>query len=157
METTGMTPQQSASLLRLIDESDIRQLVSSVGQSLDTKDWKRFGAQFTSDAEFEIFGHKRKGTAEIEAGPREDLTHIPAMMHLIGHISVRVDGDTAIAEAMLMAVHVMDTAKRIEHADVGPKYHAECVRTENGWRIKKFLSTLIWVAGLPFPLAQSKA
>jgi uncharacterized protein (TIGR02246 family) len=147
----------SDALQRLLDEAEIRELVLAFGRALDAKDWEAYGDVFTEDGQFEIFGQRRVGRAEIVAGPARDLARFDVLQHLLTNFSVRVDGDTATATAYVIAVHVPDASEPSNHADIGARYTYEVVRTPDGWRFGSVAIDILWTAGLPFGVEEKPA
>jgi ketosteroid isomerase-like protein len=140
-----------AALQRLIDESELRDLISALPRYLDARDFDGSGDLFLEDAVEEIGPHVRRGRAEIIAGPKGDLEPLYELTyHHMGQIYVDVDGDEASMVAYCTAYHLPKASNVSEHSDVGGRYHVKATRTEDGWRIAHLRLELILVSGLPF-------
>jgi uncharacterized protein (TIGR02246 family) len=140
-----------AALQRLIDESDLRKLVSALPQALDARDFDAAGELYAEDAVMEIAGQVRRGRADITAGPKGDLAPLfEATYHHMGQMYIDIDGDEASVVAYCIAYHLPDKTKYSEHADAGGKYHVKARRTEDGWIITHMRLELVEATGLPF-------
>lgn len=143
----------SAALQRLIDESDLRKLIEQMPWRLDNRDWEGVAQLFTEDGMIEIRGDERRGREAIAAGPKRDLERLyEATFHHMGNIYVDVDGDEATVVAYVVAYHLPKASDPTTSADAGGKYHAEAVRTKDGWRFRQIRLELIWMGGIPFQL-----
>jgi hypothetical protein len=99
---------------------------------------------------FEIMGQTRRGREEIAAGPSRDLAHYDALQHYSTNHLIDVDGDRATASHYVIGVHVLDAGAPARHADVGGRYHCECVRTVDGWRLSHVRIEVLWSGGEDF-------
>ncbi len=141
----------TATVQRLLDESDLQKLIHQLPWHLDNRDWDALGPLFTEDGVMEIKGEERKGREAIVAGPKGDLQPLyEATYHHIGNMYVSVDGDAATVVAYTVAYHLPKVSDPTTHADVGGKYHAEAVRTKAGWRFRRIRLELVWMGGAPF-------
>ena len=131
------------------DELAIRRLIVTAWAALDRQDWETYAAAWADDGEFEIFGQRRRGRAEIAAGPAGDLVKYDALQHLIANELVDVDGDEARGQWYAFAMHVPDSAQPSEHADAGVRYTFRARRGSDGWRFSAVQLELLWTAGLP--------
>ncbi|HEY3610284.1 MAG TPA: nuclear transport factor 2 family protein [Pseudonocardiaceae bacterium] len=66
--------------------------------------------------------------------------------HISSNYDINLAGDRAEVTAHLQAIHVHRTDDPETHFGIGGHYTAETVRTEDGWRIRKFNFTLVWRA-----------
>ena len=130
------------------DELAIRRLIVSGWGALDRKDWDAYAAAFADDGEFEIFGQRRRGRAEIVAGRARDLAKYDALQHLVMNELVEVDGDEASGRWYAVAIHVPDATRPAEHADVGLRYTFRARRAADGWRFAEVRLEPLWTAGL---------
>jgi hypothetical protein len=139
-------------LQRLVDRSEISDLLLRFGAALDAKDWRAYGETFVEDGEFTIMDQKRVGRAEIVAGPERDLERYGILQHFSTNHRIEVEGDEARASHYLIAVHGPDAAAPSSHADVGGRYDCRCVRTAAGWRFAEVVLTVKWAAGETFEI-----
>lgn len=140
----------TVSLDRITAERDVHDLIVSAWAGIDRKDWDAYANAFAEDGEFEIFGQRRRGRAEIVAGPARDLAKFDGLQHIISNVIVRVDGDEAAGQWYCIAVHVPDAARPDQHADVGLRYDFVAHRTAEGWRFAEVVITPIWSSGMSF-------
>ena len=149
-----METNMSDSLLqRLVDESDLRNLVLGMPKHLDARDWEAYGRLFTEDAVFSIGGQIRVGRQEIADGPSGDIAkYYQGTQHIMGNIYVDVDGDEADVKAYVIAVHIPEFQDTWTHSDVGGGYDVKARRTEDGWRIAECNVFMRWTSGAPFVL-----
>src|SRR5581483_1760966 len=116
-------------LQRLLDESEIRNLMLAFARGLDERDWDAYSHTFTEDGVFEIADQRRVGREEIAAGPARDLPKYERTQHFSTNQEVHVDGDRATARSYFIAVHVPDASQPARHADAAGCYECECLRT----------------------------
>jgi hypothetical protein len=95
-------------------------------------------------------GQQRRGREEIAAGPARDLARYDSLQHFSTNHMIDVDGDTATASHYVIGVHVPDAGTPARHADVGGRYHCECVRTAHGWRLSHVRIEVLWSGGEDF-------
>jgi uncharacterized protein (TIGR02246 family) len=136
---------------RLLDESDIRELLLEFARAIDAADWTAYAETFAEDGVFEIYDQHRTGRDEIAAGPRRDLTRWDRTQHYVTNLAVTVDGDVATARGEMLAVHIPDKSEPTKHADAGGIYHCRLRRTDEGWRFSTVRVEILWFAGLPMP------
>lgn len=139
-------------LERVAAELDVRDLILSAWAAIDRKDWDTYAGAFAEDGEFEIMGQRRRGRADIAAGPSRDLAKYDGLQHLISNVLVDVDGDSAGGQWYCVAVHVPDGAHPERHADVGLKYRFRARRGEDGWRFAEVTIEIVWASGIAFEI-----
>jgi uncharacterized protein (TIGR02246 family) len=138
----------TATVQRLLDESELRKLIQAVPRALDERDFDGYGAQFTEDAVMEIGREVRRGRQAIADGPKHDLpSRYEATYHHMGQIYVDVDEDEATILAYIYAYHLPKASEPMTHEDAGGKYHAVARRTENGWRITRLRLEIVLTQG----------
>jgi uncharacterized protein (TIGR02246 family) len=142
----------TASLERIAAEHDVRDLIISAWAAIDRKDWTTYANAFAEDGEFEILGQRRRGRADIVAGPARDLEKFDGLQHIISNIVVRIDGDAADGQWYCIAVHVPDGAHPEQHADVGLRYRFCARRSADGWRFAEVVITPVWASGMRFEI-----
>jgi uncharacterized protein (TIGR02246 family) len=152
-----MRPDIEHSVLRLRDEAEIRDLMLAFARGLDERDWEAYADTFAEDGEFEIMGHRRVGRAEIAAGPARDLVKFHRTQHYSTNHRIQIDGDRATASHYLLAVHIPDSARPSEHADIGGRYLCECRRTPAGWRFTEVRLEVWWTRGIEFEIERTAA
>lgn len=131
-------------------ERDVVRLIRDTWAAIDRKDWDAYANAFTEDGEFEIMGQRRRGRAEIVAGPARDLARYDGLQHLVMNEIVDVDGDRASGSWYAIAVHVPDNASLGTHADVGLRYDFRAQRDDGDWRFTEAAIQIIWTSGMSF-------
>jgi ketosteroid isomerase-like protein len=134
----------------LLDERDITQLCYRYGTALDSRDWPLLRSCFTDDAVtvYEGLG-EFAGQSAIEAACRTTLEPLDRSHHLIGNVSVRVDGDTASAQCYLQAQHLRNGAPGGDLYLIAGRYSDRLVRTAAGWRFAHRQLEFWWTDGNP--------
>jgi ketosteroid isomerase-like protein len=138
------------SLQLLLDERDITQLCYRYGSALDDRDWARLRTCFTDDAVTEYAGLGTfEGYAAIEGVCQGALGPLDRSQHLIGNVSVEVDGDTATAQCYLQAQHVKAGTPGGELYVLAGRYSDRLARTADGWRFTYRSLETWWTDGNP--------
>jgi ketosteroid isomerase-like protein len=132
----------------LLDERDITRLCYRYGAALDDRDWPRLRACFTEDAVTEYQGLGRfEGYEAIEKVCQAALLPLDRSHHLIGNVTVEVDGDAATAQCYLHAQHVKAGTPGSDLYVVAGRYTDRLVRTAEGWRFTHRLLETWWTDG----------
>jgi hypothetical protein len=120
----------------LADRIEITELLGRYAHAIDAMDWELLRTVFTDDvtADFESVGQYVEMGSTI-TGFRNltdwydvALTPFFGVMHFMTNHLIELDGDTARTKSYM---HVLNMS-------MGGVYHAECVRTPDGWRIRYF-------------------
>ena len=135
-------------------ERAIVRLIRQTWAAIDRKDWDAYADGFAEDGEFEIMGQRRKGRAEIVAGPARDLARYDGLQHLVMNEIVDVDGDRAAGRWYAVAVHVPDGSDPGVHADVGLHYRFQARREGDTWRFAEVTIQIIWTSGMSFGIEE---
>lgn len=120
------------------DELAIRNVLALVARHADDGPLSTYGALFTEEARWEMLGAPvRVGRAAIVgAGAERRAAGVTGpgsgSRHLVGTISVRVDGDDAVAESYWQ--FYVDTATSPTLRSMG-HYLDTFRRTADGWRL----------------------
>jgi 3-phenylpropionate/cinnamic acid dioxygenase small subunit len=132
----------------LLDERDIRELLHRYATALDEKDWVLFGRCFLpeSSALYETIG-LLEGYQAIEAACRRALKNMSRTQHLIGNVSVMIEGDTARSSCYLHAQHVRPNTPGGDSNIMAGRYDDRLVRTPRGWRILHRRLQVWWTFG----------
>lgn len=135
---------------RLLDEHEITRLCYRYGAALDDRDWERLRTCFTADAVTEYEGLGRfEGYPAIEGVCQAALGPLDRSQHLIGNVSVDVDGDTATAQCYLHAQHVKAGTAGGDLYLLAGRYTDRVTRTPDGWRFAHRRLETWWVDGNP--------
>ena len=84
-------------LQTLSDHHDIRELIVAYSSAIDTRDFDALDAVFTPDAaiDYRAMGGVAGRYPEVKAWLRTVLPQFPQYQHMVGNLSIRLDGDTA--------------------------------------------------------------
>lgn len=118
------------------DRQEITELLSRYAHALDAMDWNLMRRVFTDDvvADFSSVGQYVEGDGRVvgfdalEAWYKAAFTPFFGVLHFMTNYLVELEGDTAQARSYM---HVLNMS-------MGGIYHARCVRTPAGWRIRHF-------------------
>ncbi|MGW0826266.1 nuclear transport factor 2 family protein [Streptomyces sp. NPDC002845] len=140
-------------LQRLIDESEVRDLVQAYYRALDEANFDALSALCTDDVVLELGGQIHRGrqaivdTAKNTLGRAYEVTY-----HHIGQIYVDIDGDEARGVAYGVAYHLPNAAEPMKHEDGGGKLHVAARRTEDGWRFTRVRLEIVFAQGDPMSI-----
>ena len=136
----------------LLDEREITQLVHRYGTALDDRDWALLRSCFTDDA-VTVYegpvGGEFTGYEAIEQVCRGALEPLDKSQHMIGNVTVELDGDTATAQCYLYAQHVRTGAPGGDLCMLGGRYTDRLARTRDGWRFTRRRLETWWIDGNP--------
>jgi hypothetical protein len=118
--------------------------------AIDTGQWELLNSVFTPDAviDYTSAGGVKGVRDEARGWLAEVLPTWPGRQHLIGNVSISVDGDAAIVTASFT-----DTLAPTRDAVAagtpgiirgGGWYHHRMVRTPDGWRSRELVEEQLW-------------
>ncbi|QKT08749.1 nuclear transport factor 2 family protein [Gordonia sp. X0973] len=145
-----MTVHEPA-LQRLLDEAEIRRLLTTYCTAVDDRDWDLYRTVFTPDAfiDYTSTPHGQAGTLdETVAWLSENLTLLPMTMHYVLNVDARIDGDTAIVRAQFYNPLQIPGVERVSFC--GGYYNHSLVRTADGWRSERLVEDNVWFDNNPF-------
>lgn len=146
-------PTDSTQLLEavnlLLDRAAIEDLIPTVLQRIDSRDYGGVADLFTDDAEI-VLPFASYPVTELVRTSEEIFAPFQATHHMIGNVAIRIDGDTASSRQYVRATHVHDVTASNRHADVGGWYDWQYRRTPQGWRISRYELTFVFTDGVPF-------
>jgi 3-phenylpropionate/cinnamic acid dioxygenase small subunit len=131
---------EDATIRRVADELEIRNLVARLAQLADMGDLDDYVDAFTEKAEWEMPGNPRHGRADIRAGAEErratgSVGPASNTRHAVSTIAVSADGgDEATAESYFQ--FWVETTTEPKVALMG-HYHDTFQRTANGWKLAR--------------------
>ena len=147
-------------LAEISDRIEIEQLMVRYVEAIDAKDWDLLDSVFTHDAflDYESSGGPAgKGAYPvIKEWLKGNLAIFPMTQHMIGKSLVEIDGDTASCRTIFYnpmgvpvnADGVYDPAGDELHIFVvGGWYNDTCIRTDQGWRIKRKVEEQAYTEG----------
>ncbi len=140
-------------LQMLLDEREITRKLGRFARVLDAKQWPRLSDVFASDLSFEYGQGEREGIAALEAQMRQYLDVCGPTQHLLGSITVDVDGDVAVSRAYVQARHQRRDDPVGAIFDSTGEYVDRWQRRAEGWRIVRREATWFLHSGDPAVLA----
>jgi hypothetical protein len=128
------------SLQEISDKLEIQQLMTDYADALDTLQIDKMDNVFTSDAyiDYRAMGGIDGKYPEVKAWLKKSLKEFSNYYHMIGNVSIKVDGDKATSKIVCfnpMGVPMQDGSTQMMF--LGLWYLDEHVRTPQGWRIAK--------------------
>jgi hypothetical protein len=154
-----MTEGPAAGALSLQEISDrllIQDLLVEEAASIDERDWDRWEAVYTPDADIDWSGNSgAKGNPqEVRAWAQGVLSvenfPYPAYQHYCTNFQIRVRGDRASSrhlQIIPISVPSPDGGRQIAFSGIW--FDDELVRTDAGWRIAKRREQLTWNHNFP--------
>lgn len=134
----------------LEDRLDIRELCDRYVINLDRyqDDGHWYDSVFTEDVWLRFPLGEYNGFSGLDEFHRQGRSRFETTHHMSTNLEISLRGDdTAAVRAHLVARHVRKASDPTEHFDIGGYYDAEVVRTDRGWRFRRFDFSLVWIAG----------
>lgn len=137
-------------LTDLQDKQEITEICYRYALVLDSRDWSSLSTVFTADAEaYYLDMAPCIGYRAIEDTCSSALGVLDRSQHLIGNVTVALDGDEADCQCYLQAQHVKNGTEGGDNFIIAGRYLDRFVRTEDGWRIKRRSLEGMWTDGNP--------
>jgi uncharacterized protein (TIGR02246 family) len=136
-------------LRQLIDRQAVTDLLVRYVLALDSHDWEAVAGCFAPDAVFLHPGGQVEGPAAIVSRARAALEPLDGSQHLLGSISVTVDGDAARATSYFHAQHVRAGAPGGDLYVIAGTYRDRLRRDAGGWVIVERAQDYSWRSGNP--------
>lgn len=156
-----MTAATDPLLQRLVDESDLRDLIHRYAFGLDTRDWELWRSVFADTVTMDMSDYQpdrepRPAAAErVVAGARVLFAGFDGSQHFIGSHRYAIDGDRARITAHMRAEHWMTTGKGSDRYTMFGTYHDEAVRTADGWKLESVRLMLLREEGNRYLMAEA--
>ena len=135
----------------LLDRAEISDVFHRYALGVDTRDWELFRSCFTDDVEADFTsiwpGLVVKGADEWVSRGKALIEGFDATQHIITNHTHDIRGDTAKCSSYLHAQHVCRTEMGSDENVLAGYYQYEMVRTDAGWKIKKYSLTVTWATG----------
>ena len=129
------------------DRTEICDRIARLAHAQDDRDWDAVGAAFVRDAAYVHPGGRLEGVDQIVERTSNALGALDASQHLIGSISVSVDGDVATSRAHFQAQHLRTGTPGGDLYTIAGTYDDRWARTPDGWRIASRTQTYSWRSG----------
>lgn len=133
-------------------EAAVRDSVTRVAHHIDARDWPRLRSLYADEVTTDytsLFGgevQRQPADALIDAW-RGILTPLQATQHLLGPVSVQLEGDRARAECHVRGYHYLDGAPGGNEWLVAGHYVFELSEAGARWRIEKMTLVTYHQAG----------
>ena len=128
----------------MTDRDEIAELLARYAIATDRRDFDTLHATFTPDG-IATYGGVRCQGADAIVDHCRPVANFPVTQHVVGSISITVDGDTATATSYT-TVHVVRPRGEGGHDVVhrGLSYDDRLVRTPDGWRFSERFHQVLW-------------
>lgn len=134
----------------LLDKQAITETCYRYGIALDSRDWATLRTCFTEDAKAIYRGLEPcQNYQDIEDRCRAVLEPLTASQHLIGNVTVELEGDEAACVSYLQAQHVKAGTPGGDNYIIAGRYDDRLVRTADGWRMSERRLEILWTDGNP--------
>jgi len=135
----------------LSDRAEIQDLVVGEANAMDRRDWKRWQAFFTEDAEIDYSENDGAvgAPAQVGAWLASVLGGFESYQHLSSNTEIELDGDRARVRTMQYIAVKMEASDGERVVFSGIWFRDEVVRTSEGWRLSKRHEELAWRHNFP--------
>lgn len=141
-----------AGLNELRDRLEISDLLTRYTQVVDLRRWEDLGEVFAEDAtaDYTPTGGVSGDYRTVMAWLDRALAPWPVNLHVIGNLTVTLDGDRATCRSYFIAPMAVGTVGAQQSVINGGLYDDVLVRTPAGWRIAhRTCTTTVMVGELP--------
>jgi SnoaL-like domain len=134
---------------RLLDESDLRDVIHRYAFGLDRQDWTLWRSVFADHVVMDMSDYQpdpppRSVRADSVVRSTEVLfAGLEGSQHLMGSHRFEIAGDTAVITAHMRAEHWLNSGQGDDRYTMYGTYTDECIRTSNGWKLTKVTLRLI--------------
>ena len=128
----------------------IEEVLIRYTRAIDTGEWDRLDEVFTEDAvlDYSPVGGPADAPAVVKPWIAQGLAGFDRYQHVIGQVSIELDGDEARATAYFTNPMVsVDPEGNEKLWEVGGYYRHELRRTAGGWRSTRLLDDVVWTRG----------
>ena len=144
----------SPGLSQLLDEREIHRALARFARIADAKGFDDLGEVFAVDVTYDYgTGEDQHGLAALRELLRRHLEPCGGTQHLIGSVTVDVDGDRAISRAYVQARHQRAGDVGGAVFDSNGEYTDRWERRAEGWRIVRRDARWATISGDPGVLA----
>lgn len=134
---------------RLVDESDLRDLIHRYAFGLDHEDWELWRSVFADTVTMDMSDYRpepppRAAPADVVvANARVLFAGLDRSQHFIGSHRYGIDGDRATITAHMRAEHWLTTGLGGDRYTIFGTYTDEAIRTSDGWKLERVTLRLI--------------
>lgn len=142
---------------RLDDENEIRRLVLTWMDGLDTRSFERVRSCWTDEMDAEYSGFPNMGTGPFISGRFNTdqryrkviatVSQFDVTRHSITNQLVEVDGDRGTCSCYVLATHYLTMPNTETCSVIAARYDVEAIRLPAGWRLTKLKWTGQWTTG----------
>jgi ketosteroid isomerase-like protein len=145
-------------LQTLSDHHEIRELIVDYASAIDTRNFDALDAVFTPDAyiDYRAMGGIDGRYSQVKTWLREVLPAFPAYQHMVGNMSIRLDGNTAHGRTICfnpMEVALPEGGTQVMF--LGLWYLDRFERTVQGWRIAERIEERCYGHNVPASMMQA--
>jgi hypothetical protein len=137
-------------LQEISDRQEIVDVITRYTRAIDTRSWDDLDDVFSEGAilDYSSVGGPVDVLAVAKPWVADGLGGFLRYQHVIGQVSIDLDGDTAKATAYFTNPMVAKNRDGSENlVEVGGYYHHELVRTPAGWRSSRMVDDNVWMRG----------
>ncbi|MCO5397409.1 nuclear transport factor 2 family protein [Ralstonia soli] len=153
-----MTQAAKYDLQTLSDHHNIRELIVDYATAIDSRDFDALDAIFTPDAyiDYRAMGGVDGRYPEVKAWLRSVLPAFPNTQHMVGNVSVRLDGDAARARTICFnPMEVVLEDGRTQVMFLGLWYVDRFKRGAHGWRMVERVEERCYGHNVPAALSRA--
>ena len=133
----------------LLDKFEIQEWMTRYAHAVNAGDWETIRSLFVADA---IFDLEESG---VITGPRDEVIAVlEKTMGMLAwtqgfasNVLIELDGDAATVKTQMLRAMQLPGVDGPSFA--GSYYHHELVRTDDGWRGRRFREEPIWMTNPP--------
>ncbi|OHU63959.1 nuclear transport factor 2 family protein [Mycobacteroides chelonae] len=132
--------------LNFQDRQDITDVITRYTLAIDLGNWNELDSVFTVDAQidYSTAGGIVGSFSEVKEWLPQALSLFTHKQHLIGQISIELDGDVAKVMAYYINPMTYEVDGTEGHYQSGGIYHHQMVRTQQGWRSQSLIEQELW-------------
>jgi len=131
------------------DRAEITDLLARYAIACDRREFDAVGECFTEDGQATYSGKRLDpGRAAIVAH-MQPLAQLPLTQHVVGSVSITLDGDRATATSYTTVNLVRPAGDGHEVVHRGLSYDDRLVRTREGWRFQERFHQVLWSTTAP--------
>ncbi len=134
------------------DKLEINEVLIAYANAIDSKEYQQLDSVFSEDAviDFTEVGGPHGNRETILAYLQQALAPFPKTQHMLGNITIEINGDEATSKTMCHNPMVLKNNEGKEETFfIGLWYLDNLRRTDNGWRIQKRKLELCYVYDEP--------